>query len=152
MDRSAQTVENLFAAHRGELVAFVERRMGSRAIAEDLVQQAAVRALVGAEALRDARAGRAWLFTITRRLLSDYARARTEVPLVDEHAAEVEADELGCACVLENLEHLKPDFAHVLRRVVFDGAALADVAAELGLTTNAATVRLSRARTALRGQ
>ena len=45
---------------------------------------------------------------------------------------------------------LKPEYTEILRRVVLDGAPLPGVAAELGLTTNNASVRLHRARAALR--
>jgi RNA polymerase sigma-70 factor (ECF subfamily) len=148
---AAPSIETLLAAHRDELVAFVERRLGSRAVADDVVQQAAVRALVAANELRDARSGRAWLFRITRRLVADHLRSRLDAPLLDELASEDDdTAEFGCACVLANLEHLKPEFAHILRRVVFETAPLSAVASELGITVNAATVRLSRARTALK--
>lgn len=152
MDTAAASVETLFAAHRGELVAFAERRLGSHALAEDVVQQAALRALGGVETLRDPQSGRAWLFTIVRRLLADHFRARLEVKLALEPEAEVDAQDFGCSCVLVNVAQLKPEFAYVLQRVIFEDAPLATVAAELGLSTNAATVRLSRARSALRNQ
>lgn len=152
MNTPAASVETLFAAHRGELVAFAERRLGSHALAEDVVQQAALRALGGVEALRDPQSGRAWLFTIVRRLLVDHFRTRLEAKLTREPEAEVDAADFGCSCVLANVAQLKPEFAHVLRRVVFEEAPLATVATELGLSTNAATVRLSRARAALRDQ
>jgi RNA polymerase sigma-70 factor (ECF subfamily) len=147
---AASSIETLLAAHRAELVAFVERRLGSRAVADDVVQQTAVRALVASNGLRDARAGRAWLFRITRRLVADHLRARAQAPLLDDLARDDDAAEFGCACVLANLEQLKPEFAQILRRVVFDAASLSTVASELGMTANTATVRLSRARTALK--
>jgi DNA-directed RNA polymerase specialized sigma24 family protein len=50
---SAPLVDTLLAAHRAELVAFAEQQLGSRAVAEDVVQQAAVRAL-------DAAGGSTW--------------------------------------------------------------------------------------------
>lgn len=143
-------VEALFAAHRAELVAFAEKRLGSRALAEDVVQQAVVRALGSAGELRDARSGRAWLFTITRRLIADHFRRRLDAALEDELEDVQEPTDRSCACVLANLEQLKPDFAHVLRRVVLEETSLSALATELGLSTNATTVRVSRARAALR--
>jgi RNA polymerase sigma factor (sigma-70 family) len=153
MPNAVRVVEDLFTAHRGELLAFAERRLGARAPAEDLVQQASLRALEGAERLRDPRSGRAWLFKITRRLLADHARRGFEFPLTSEpNAPADEAEAFGCACVLANVQHLNPEHALVLRRAIFEGVSMADLAAELGLTANAATVRVSRARGALREQ
>lgn len=151
---STSTVASLLAAHRTELVAFAEKRLGSRAAADDVVQQAAIRALDRADQLRETEAGRAWLFQITRRLLVDQLRARTNVTLDERELVEALAEEaeFGCACVLANLERLPDAHASVLRRALIDGASAAEIAAELGLSINAATVRLSRARAALRDQ
>ena len=145
-------LEEVFAAHRGELLAFAERRMGSRATAEDLVQQAALKAVAQAGMLRDPKAGRAWLFKILRRLVVDHFRERSSAPLAHEAPAKADGEEFGCACVLANLQRIRPDFAYLLRRVVFEHAPLVDVASDLGLSANAVSVRLSRARTALREQ
>jgi DNA-directed RNA polymerase specialized sigma24 family protein len=145
------TIGSLVATHRGELVAFAEKRVGSRALAEDLVQQASLRAVGGVQDLRDLDAGRAWLLKITRRVIADHFRARPEAGQVFGLSSAA-SDDFGCACVLANLHELKPEFAQVLRRVVVDGTPLAALASELGLSYNAATVRLSRARAALREQ
>jgi RNA polymerase sigma-70 factor (ECF subfamily) len=45
---------------------------------------------------------------------------------------------------------LKPEYAEILRRVDLGESRLDSVAAELGITANNATVRLHRARQALR--
>jgi RNA polymerase sigma-70 factor (ECF subfamily) len=152
---TSSIVESLLAAHRATLGVFAERRLGSRAAAEDVVQQASVRALGRADQLRDAGAGRAWLFQITRRLVVDQlreqavrnARSESAVPLRGWQDAE-----FGCACVIANLHRLPDADAHLLRRSIIDGASAAVLAPELGVSTNAAAVRLSRARAALRDQ
>lgn len=151
---TSRIVESLLAAHRCTLVAFAERRLGSRAAAEDVVQQASIRALGGADRLRDAGRGRAWLFQITRRLVVDQLRERAmrtsserQLPVSDEDAAV-----LGCSCVIANLQQLAAADAHILRRSTIDGVSAAALASELGVSPNAATVRLSRARASLREQ
>jgi len=151
---SLSTIESLLAVNREALLAFAERRLGSRATAEDVVQQASVRALGRAEQLRDAGAGRAWLFQITRRLVVDQLRAQSAMAAAheDELASDSELSEFSCDCVLANLRRLPDAEASLLRRSIVDGAAAADLAAELGVSINAATVRLSRARAALREQ
>jgi RNA polymerase sigma factor (sigma-70 family) len=148
-----QLVDALLAAHRRELLAFAERRLGARAPAEDIVQQAALRALQFADRLRDPQSGRAWLFKITRRLLADHVRHRPDLQLSVEPEAPTDAAEaFGCACVLANVQQLKAEHALVLRRAIFEGASMSALGAELGLSANAVTVRVSRARAALRDQ
>jgi DNA-directed RNA polymerase specialized sigma24 family protein len=48
------------------------------------------------------------------------------------------------------LHRLKPEYADIVRAVELDERSIAHVANERGLTTNNATVRLHRARAALR--
>lgn len=150
--RDYTSVDELIVAHRAELLAFLERRVQSRAHAEDLVQQVAVRALAAASTLKSFETGRAWLFQITRHLLSDQLRgARPQSQL----ASDLEPDEdskFGCQCVLANLLALKPEQALILQRVIIDGVSIAALAGELKVSVNAANVRVHRARAALREQ
>ena len=57
-----------------------------------------------------------------------------------------------CRCVSDVVATLKPEYQDVLRRVDLDGAAIAEIAREAGITANNASVRLHRARAALRGR
>jgi RNA polymerase sigma-70 factor (ECF subfamily) len=57
-----------------------------------------------------------------------------------------------CRCVGHLAETLKPDYAAAIRRVDVDGVAVQAFAAEAGITSNNASVRLHRAREALRAQ
>jgi DNA-directed RNA polymerase specialized sigma24 family protein len=151
----SRTVESLLAEHRATLVVFVERRLGSRAAAEDVVQQASVRALGHAAQLRDTGAGRAWLFQITRRLVADRLREKAVQNVGNESDVLLSGGgdpEFGCACVIANLHRLPDADAGLLRRAIIDGASATELAKELGVSTNATTVRLSRARAALREQ
>ncbi|HZH03129.1 MAG TPA: sigma factor-like helix-turn-helix DNA-binding protein, partial [Myxococcaceae bacterium] len=50
------------------------------------------------------------------------------------------------------LPGLKPEYAQMVRQVDLENRPLADVAVELGVTSNNATVRLHRARQALKKQ
>jgi RNA polymerase sigma-70 factor (ECF subfamily) len=129
----------LVGGHR-ELLRFVERRVGSRAAAEDLLQEALVRALPRAGELRD----------------EDSAVTRATEALAAERADEAEPppDERNaiCRCVSRLAEGLKPEYAEALRRVDVEGLPVQSFAAEAGITANNASVRLFRAREALRAQ
>lgn len=134
---------------RDELVAFARRRVGERA--EDVVQDASVRALRHAEQLSDPAAARAWLFSIVRHLSSESpGRATGEVPA--NVAAESDEAPDSCNCVMKQVESLPKPQAELLQRVTVDGAQISDVAKELGVTPNALWVRLHRAREALKTQ
>jgi RNA polymerase sigma-70 factor (ECF subfamily) len=62
--------------------------------------------------------------------------------------AEIEAE--ICRCFEALLPTMKPEYAALLREVDLNGRRVVDVAAEQGLTANAGTVKLHRARKALR--
>lgn len=162
-DPSAQVGRLLAEQHDG-LLAFVRARGRGRVPAEDVVQQTAAQALRHAASLRDARAGRAWLFRIARNILADELRrtntAGVEIEIEieakdidDQLPADIEGEDDGegerCACVLALARTLKPEYATVLARVDVEGRAVSEVAAELGITANNAMVRLHRARKAL---
>lgn len=141
---------------------FLERRVGSRADAEDILQDAFVRGLKRAESLRDAEAVVPWFYRILRHAVADHYRRRAVEARAIQHVAAEAADvdlppdqellDTVCACVVDLLETLKPEYATALRRVDLDGVAVQVFAGEAGITPNNAAVRLHRARAALRTQ
>lgn len=141
-------------AHRAELLAYASSRAASRSEAEDVVQETLLRALDRAVDLRDPARLRGWLFAILRRVLTDRARrAGRELPGSDLDTIEVEPERevpIGCECAAGLRSTLKPEYTTILERVIVEEHTLAEVAAELGVSVNNATVRLHRARKALR--
>lgn len=144
---------------RGELLAFLERRLGSRADAEDVFQDAVVSALGRAPPSHD-EAFRPWLYTTIKRALIDrwrrgevarraHARLEGEPEALD--AVDAELDHAVCACVSGALGALKPEYGEALRAVELDEQPVGAWAAAVGITANHASVRLHRARAALRG-
>ena len=57
-----------------------------------------------------------------------------------------------CGCVTRLAGTLKPEYADAIRRIELDGLPVQDYAAEAGITSNNAAVRVFRAREALRKQ
>jgi RNA polymerase sigma-70 factor (ECF subfamily) len=149
---SAVIVEQLIADHRGEMLGFARRRAGHLVDPEDVVQEASIRALARADQLRDAARGRAWLFRILRNVLTDELR-KLGVPArepIGDPPDDGEPPSEACRCALALAKTLKPEYAAILERAVIDDVPLSTVAGELGVTANNATVRLHRARRALR--
>lgn len=141
---------------RSRLVNRARRRVGSTADAEDVVQEAAIAALVHAAELRDGGRANAWVARIVDRKASDVARAlgrRERVRGDFAEASDVTVEESAgppCFCVREQARRLRPAYAEVLERIDARGESIPNVASSLGVTTNALTVRLSRARALLR--
>jgi RNA polymerase sigma factor (sigma-70 family) len=155
----ARTLAQLVENHR-EFLAFLERRVGDRALAEDLLQDAFVRSIDKLQDLRDGESARAWFYRMLRNAVVDRHRrgAAAERRLeafaagLDEAAAEPELERAVCACVARLATTLKPEYAEALRRVEVEGVAVKDFAREAGLSESNAGVRVFRAREALRKQ
>jgi RNA polymerase sigma factor (sigma-70 family) len=146
-------VERLLADHKEEFLRFLARRAPSGIQPEDLVQQLSVRALQRATSLREPEKGRAWLYAILRHLLAE-ARSTRELASAQvseaEGAPKAEVVHDTCRCSMALLDQLKPEYREVLQRVELQGESVVAVATALGITVNNATVRLHRARQALR--
>ncbi|MFZ6179029.1 RNA polymerase sigma factor [Nannocystis pusilla] len=155
-----EVVRRLVANHR-EFLAFLQLRVGSRAVAEDILQDAFVRGLDKLGGLRDDEAAVAWFYRLLRNAVIDRRRRDASAGRrLDALAAELEeavepAPELRgavCQCVARLADTLKPEYAEALRRIELDGIAVKDYAAEAGITPNNAAVRVFRARDALKKQ
>lgn len=146
--------------HR-RFLAFLERRVGDRATAEEILQSAFVKGLERAGEIRDEERAVAWFYRVLRNALVDHWRARG----VEHRALEGLARELAdaaepppeiaaelCGCFAPLLDALKPEYAEILRRVDLEGTRPLDFASAAGITANNAMVRLHRARKALREQ
>jgi RNA polymerase sigma-70 factor (ECF subfamily) len=153
---SPETLDRLARSHR-DFVAFVEKRIGSRALAEDIVQSAFVRSMERG-GVRDEESAVAWFYRVLRNAVIDHYRRQAASERAGERlAAELprsqpaeETKEEICRCLAGILETLKPEYRTALDAVEIDGASLRDLAAREGISENNAAVRLHRARKALR--
>jgi RNA polymerase sigma-70 factor (ECF subfamily) len=153
-----EVVQTLVEQHR-RFLAFLERRVGSRAVAEELLQSAFVKAVERGGDVRDDESATAWFYRLLRNALVDFYRHRdAERRALERHAVEAPlADEPDpglhdavCECVHGLIPTLKAEYADILRAVEMEGAGLGETAARLGITSGNAAVRLHRARHALR--
>jgi RNA polymerase sigma-70 factor (ECF subfamily) len=154
-----EILEVLAANHR-RFLAFLERRLGSRADAEDLLQDAFVKGLARGHQVNDPESAIPWFYRVLRNALADWYRRRgTEDHAFAEWGGREDAsegprdDELFpevCGCVVRLAGTLRPEYAAALRRVDVDGVPVKEFAAEAAITPGNAAVRLHRAREALR--
>lgn len=154
----AEIVSVLVANHR-DFLAYVERRIGDRALAEEILQEAFVKSLDKADQVRDSAIG--WFYRVLRNAVIDHQRRHTSAARrLEAFAAELddsappmgEAHEAVCQCVAKLADTLKPEYADALRRIEIDGLSVKDYAAQTGISSSNAGVRVFRAREALRKQ
>ena len=140
------------------------QRLRSPVEAEEVAQAFALKALERAGQLREPLAVGGWLRRIFETTLIDHCRRAggrraREVPFdaqlhdrADEAEPPREANGQAAAIVVRLLPRLKPDYAKVIEQVDLLERSRAEAASDLGVTTNNLTVRLHRARAALRTQ
>lgn len=155
-----EVVERLAHNHR-EFLGFLEKRLGSRAEAEDVLQEAFVKGVEHERELRAGESATAWFYRTLRNTLIDrYRRKGSRDRALAAFAEELERaerpsadlDRTVCACVASLATTLKPEYAEALRRIEVEGQSVQAYAAELGIQPNNAAVRVHRARQALRAR
>jgi RNA polymerase sigma-70 factor (ECF subfamily) len=152
---AAVLVEN----HRAFL-RFLERRVGDRALAEDLLQDAFVRSMDRLSSLPEEGLV-PWFYRVLRNAAIDLHRRRAaEARALEAFAREVADAESPpedlrqeiCACVARLAATLKPEYADALRAVDLQDTPVKSFAQASGLSASNAGVRVFRAREALRRQ
>ena len=155
-------LSDLFA-RESDFRSFLRRRVADEALAEDLLQQSFMRAVQQEHQGERPEQVVAWFYRILRNATVDYYRARA----ADDRKMEAFIQELAvtgtdktpafdelrptvCACLQRLLPNLRPAYADLLNRIDLEGESPVSVAKQLGVTPNNLTVRLHRARQALR--
>ncbi|MEM1153792.1 MAG: sigma-70 family RNA polymerase sigma factor [Pseudomonadota bacterium] len=145
-------VPRMLQQHAGRLRAFVSARVPASEV-DDVLQSAAMRAVEHASSLQDPARVMPWLYRLHRNLIADMFRQQASHQRKLEATAETDQSEPVidiCDCSIAQAKGLHPNYAAVLSAVDFGNATLTEAASELGISVNNATVRLHRARKALR--
>jgi RNA polymerase sigma-70 factor (ECF subfamily) len=143
------------------MYAYIYRRVGKAALAEDLTGELFVRML---QAIQNERAWRdsfrAWLYRIAHNLVVDYYRQRPSLPPVLLDESLVSQNEQDPADVTENMltqeslwaaiRHLTPDQQQVLALRFGEGLTARETAQTMHKTTGAIEALQRRAIAALR--
>lgn len=135
---------------------FARSRLDDGELARDAVQESLLKAVSAEHQPAEADAVR-WFYRILRRTIIDLHRRRgaRERALASyradlEDTPDPEETRLLCACFERLLPELPEQYRDLIRRVDLDGASPTALAAERGVTANALTVQLHRARRRLR--
>lgn len=154
-----ETINRLVQSHR-QFLTFLERRVESRAVAEDILQSAFVKGLERGGKVPDEKIV-AWFYRLLRNgVIDHYRRRATSTRALDAYAKEFVdfenpvpdmAQEI-CTCISELLGNLKPQYAEALQIIDLQDGNLNQLAESAGITAENAAVRIHRARKALRSQ
>lgn len=126
-------------------------------IAEDVVQEALLRAWKSLDALRDDVAAKQWLLTIVRRENARYfERKRLETVDIDDlspsqSAMLAETDSADFDDLREAIYRLKDDYREPLVLQVLLGHSTKEIGEMMGINPGAVLTRLHRARNKLKG-
>ena len=143
--------EELVRRHAADLYRYAFWLARDRQQAEDVVQEALLRAWGGFPRLRDPAAAKSWMFSIVR---NEYFRMKGRNPPMADVVSldELAAPDTGMAALemRDALMSLPASYAEPLALQVLGGFSCAEIAAMLGTTEGATMTRLTRARQALR--
>ena len=154
-------VDVLVSNHRAFL-GFLERRLGDRALAEDVLQEAFRKVLDRPERVppdANEEALVKWFYRSLRNAAIDQFRRKGAAARAAEGFARVLDDATSaspdvyeeiCACISRLASTLKPDYAEALQKIDIEGVTVKAFAAERQLSASNAGVRVFRAREALK--
>lgn len=152
-------VVRVLVENRQKFLAFVQRQVRSKDVAEDILQESFARGIDRIESLRNDEVIVAWFYRVLRNAVLDHHRRSTVTTRGLEALAKevehtpapgVEHSDGVCKCVGHLATKLKPEYAEALQRIEVDGVPVKNFAEERGLSSGNAGVRVFRAREALR--
>jgi RNA polymerase sigma-70 factor (ECF subfamily) len=154
----ATPVAALLDNHRAFLQ-YLERRVGDRALAEDILQDAFVKIVERPESAPADEGVVPWFYRMLRNAAIDrFRRSGTASRALEAFAREIEqqhspepemAAEI-CECVSRLANTLKPEYAEALREIDVNGTPVKEFARARQLSASNAGVRVFRAREALK--
>lgn len=129
---------------------FIRRRVADQHAADDILQDALLRATRHLEQLQDTERIDAWFYRIIRHTINDRAGTRTAQPLETDPVAAAADQADVCRCLVPLIDRLPPDQAQAIRAVDLADEDPAETARAAGVETNTIHARRSRARASLR--
>ncbi|UVT19709.1 MAG: sigma-70 family RNA polymerase sigma factor [Nitrospira sp.] len=163
LSSNAESVIHRLAENQSLFEAFLRRRVEDDFIVQDLLQQSLVKAIQQQHSLNNEESVVPWFYRILRNTVIDYYRSKASEKarrndfleqakvLADDHVPSLdEVKSTVCRCLDDAISVLRPGYSELIRRIDLAGETVSVVAKDLQITPNNATVRLHRARQALR--
>jgi RNA polymerase sigma factor (sigma-70 family) len=145
--------------NRRAFLEYLERRVGDRTLAEDILQDAFAKVVAQPDQAPTDEGIAPWFYRTLRNAAIDQFRRRGAAARAYEaFARELETHETPttemeaviCACVSKLAAALKPEYAEALAAIEVGGTPVKTFAQEKGLSASNAAVRVFRAREALK--
>ncbi len=158
-DRAArrQQFEKLVTEFSTDMYRFAYWLGGDEQLAQDVVQEACLRAWRSFARLNDLGAGKAWLFTIVRREHArHFQRKRLLLTDIEDHAvveegAWADPEQVGSdAEIRQAMQQLPDNYREPLLMQVLGGMSCREIAEALEINSGAVMTRLFRARQKLK--
>lgn len=141
--------------NESELRAFLRQRVPDISVAEDLLQEVFLRAIAQGQAFCSVEQPRAWLYRVTRNVLTDHHRRShptSELTQDIEHLEdEPEAVDLLTECISRNLTRLNESDRDIIEFCDLKNMTVKAYAQSRDISLSAAKARILRARQRLRG-
>lgn len=157
-----EDLEVVFAEVRPAFLRMAERMCGNRADAEDVLQEAFLRALRHGIP-PDVRKVEAWLTTTVKNVFVDHCRKKKRLPshepITDHHNSltqlepdgpEPEWSNVTVEDIRDAVDAIEPVYREVYRLRTFENLSYAQIAQRLGIPPVTVGTRLNRARNKLR--
>lgn len=148
--------EDLYQGYQGELLAYGTRISGSKELAEDLVQETFIKALINASTLTDLSPSqqRAWIYRTFKNLFFDHCRrAVLEQEYLHSLQPPISAPsgiaEVETAMLLQSVA---PQDRTIFQLRYFDGYTAQEISQMLNIPPGTVRSKLSRCRKYLRHQ
>jgi RNA polymerase sigma-70 factor, ECF subfamily len=142
---------------RQTFLGFLRARVEDDATAEDILQAAFLRSLERGEQLQSDEKATAWFYRMLRNAVVDhYRKSGAQDRMTHEwqrlwpEVADADAEQQLCGCVLKAAQGLKAEYASALKAVDVEDQPVNKFAANAGISAGNASVRLWRARKALK--
>lgn len=151
-----QRFDELVGVYHDDMFRYAAWLSRDRAVAQDVVQEALLRAWKSLDSLRDSAAAKQWLLTIVRRENARYfERKRLETVDVDDlspgqEAQIAEEPDEQVDDLRQAIFELEGDYREPLVLQVLMGFSTKEIAAQMGLKQGAVLTRLHRARLKLK--
>ena len=159
IDSSTPGEISLLLENHRAFLRFLERRVGDKDTAEDILQDAFAKVIARPEVAPDSEAVVPWFYRLLRNAVIDrYRRGGTAAKALELFAQELQNHESAppdvereiCACVTRLAATLKPEYAEALQQIDVEGVAVKAFAERNNLSPSNAGVRVFRARDALK--
>ncbi|MBI2931293.1 MAG: sigma-70 family RNA polymerase sigma factor [Planctomycetes bacterium] len=148
------TFERFVHEHQRMVHAIARQYVKDEHVAEDVAQEAFLRAHRSFDGLRDPSRVKTWLYSLTRNAAIDWLRAhKRRLMSLDEASVDVpeptrqdNVRDEQITRVMGVLDDLREDYREIIMMRYFEGLSYKEIAEALGMTIGAVGEKLSRVR------